>query len=97
MASLKVNRGRTLARSQALQILFQSEMRKVSVEDVLAGTAGGYGRIDLGSDAGERLRPRQERPRVDYRGVTGGNAPRRSGDGRPPRGMNDRERGRYDR
>lgn len=60
-------------------------------------TAGGYGRIDLGSDAGERLRPRQERPRVDYRGVTGGNAPRRSGDGRPPRGMNDRERGRYDR
>ncbi|MFR3452561.1 MAG: transcription antitermination protein NusB [Collinsella sp.] len=37
MASLKVNRGRTLARSQALQILFQSEMRKVSVEDVLAG------------------------------------------------------------
>lgn len=62
-----------------------------------SGTAGGYGRIDLGSDAGERLRPRQERPRVDYRGVTGGNAPRRSGDGRPPRGMNDRERGRYDR
>lgn len=61
------------------------------------GTAGGYGRIDLGPDAGERLRPRQERPRVDYRGVTGGNAPRRSGDGRPPRGMNDRERGRYDR
>lgn len=61
------------------------------------GTAGGYGRIDLGSDAGERLRPRQERPRVDYRGFTGGNAPRRSGDGRPPRGMNDRERGRYDR
>lgn len=61
------------------------------------GTAGGYGRIDLGSDAGERLRPRQERPRVDCRGVTGGNAPRRSGDGRPPRGMNDRERGRYDR
>lgn len=61
------------------------------------GTAGGYGRIDLGSDAGERLRPRQERPRVDYRGVTGGNAPCRSGDGRPPRGMNDRERGRYDR
>lgn len=61
------------------------------------GTAGGYGRIDLGSDAGERLRPRQECPRVDYRGVTGGNAPRRSGDGRPPRGMNDRERGRCDR
>ena len=61
------------------------------------GTAGGYGRIDLGSDAGERLRPRQERPRVDYRGVTGGNAPRRSGDERPSRGMNDRERGRYDR
>lgn len=61
------------------------------------GSAGGYGRIDLGSDAGERLRPRQERSRVDYRGVTGGNAPRRSGDGRPPRGMNDRERGRYDR
>lgn len=61
------------------------------------GTAGGYGRIDLGSDAGERLRPRQERPRVDYRGVTGGNVPRRSGDERPPRGMNDRERGRYDR
>ena len=60
-------------------------------------TRRGYGRIDLGSDAGERLRPRQERPRVDYRGVTGGNAPRRSGDGRPPRGMNDRERGRYDR
>ena len=61
------------------------------------GTAGGYGRIDLGSAAGERLRPRQERPRVDYRGVTGGNAPCRSGDERPSRGMNDRERGRYDR
>ncbi len=37
MASLKVNRGRTLARSQALQILFQAEMRGVSVDDVLVG------------------------------------------------------------
>lgn len=37
MASLKVNRGRTLARSQALQILFQSEMRNISVDDVLSG------------------------------------------------------------
>lgn len=37
MASLKVNRGRTLARSQALQILFQAEMRGTSVADVLAG------------------------------------------------------------
>lgn len=37
MASLKVNRGRTLARSQALQILFQAEMRGESVDDVLAG------------------------------------------------------------
>lgn len=35
--SLKVNRGRTLARSQALQILFQAEMRDVSVDAVLAG------------------------------------------------------------
>ncbi len=61
------------------------------------GPAGGYGRVDLGSDAGERLRPRRERPRVDYHGVTGGDAPRRSGDDRPPRGMRDRERGRYDR
>lgn len=37
MASLKVNRGRTLARSQALQILFQAEMRGEAVDDVLAG------------------------------------------------------------
>lgn len=37
MASLKVNRGRTLARSQALQLLFQSEMRGVSVDEVLHG------------------------------------------------------------
>lgn len=37
MASLKVNRGRTLARSQALQILFQAEVRGESVGDVLAG------------------------------------------------------------
>lgn len=37
MASLKVNRGRTLARSQALQILFQAEMRGVGVDDVLSG------------------------------------------------------------
>ena len=37
MASLKVNRGRTLARSQALQILFQAEVRGESVADVLAG------------------------------------------------------------
>lgn len=61
------------------------------------GSASGYGRVDLGSDAGERLRPRQGRPRVDYRGVTGGNAVRRSGDDRPRRGMNDWERGRHDR
>lgn len=37
MANLKVNRGRTLARSQALQILFQAEVRGESVDDVLAG------------------------------------------------------------
>ena len=37
MATLKVNRGRTLARSQALQILFQAEMRGRSVGDVLMG------------------------------------------------------------
>ena len=35
--SQKVNRGRTLARSQALQILFQAEARDVSVDDVLSG------------------------------------------------------------
>ena len=35
--SQKVNRGRTLARSQALQILFQAEARSISVDDVLAG------------------------------------------------------------
>lgn len=35
--SLKVNRGRTLARSQALQILFQAEMRGERVDTVLAG------------------------------------------------------------
>lgn len=61
------------------------------------GSVDGYGRVDLGSDAGERLRPRQGRPRVDYRGLTGGNAVRRSGDDRPTRGMNDWERGRHDR
>lgn len=35
--SQKVNRGRTLARSQALQILFQAEVRSVSVDEVLNG------------------------------------------------------------
>lgn len=35
--SLKVNRGRTLARSQALQILFQAEMLGQSVDEVLSG------------------------------------------------------------
>lgn len=35
--SLKVDRGRTLARSQALQLLFQAEALGVSVETVLAG------------------------------------------------------------
>ncbi|MDY2778107.1 MAG: transcription antitermination factor NusB [Collinsella sp.] len=35
--SSKVERGRTLARSQALQILFQAEVLDLSVDDVLAG------------------------------------------------------------
>ena len=35
--SLKVERGRTLARSQALQIIFQAEALDLSVVDVLAG------------------------------------------------------------
>ncbi|MDM8301316.1 transcription antitermination factor NusB [Collinsella tanakaei] len=35
--SLKVERGRTLARSQALQILFQAEALDESVDDVLTG------------------------------------------------------------
>lgn len=35
--SLKVERGRTLARSQALQIIFQAEALDLSVDDVLAG------------------------------------------------------------
>ncbi len=35
--SLKVERGRTLARSQALQLLFQAEIRHLSVDEVLAG------------------------------------------------------------
>lgn len=35
--SLKVERGRTLARSQALQLLFQAEMLHRSVDEVLAG------------------------------------------------------------
>lgn len=35
--SQKVNRGRTLARSQALQVLFQAEARDISVDEVLAG------------------------------------------------------------
>ena len=35
--SQKVNRGRTLARSQALQLLFQAEMLGVGVDEVLAG------------------------------------------------------------
>lgn len=35
--SLKVERGRTLARSQALQILFQAEALDLSVDTVLAG------------------------------------------------------------
>ena len=37
MPSLKVNRGRTLARSQALQILFQAEASGRTVDDVLSG------------------------------------------------------------
>lgn len=35
--SSKVERGRTLARSQALQIIFQAEALDLSVDDVLAG------------------------------------------------------------
>lgn len=35
--SLKVERGRTLARSQALQLLFQAEILGRTVDDVLAG------------------------------------------------------------
>ena len=35
--SLKVERGRTLARSQALQLLFQAEARRLSIDDVLSG------------------------------------------------------------
>ena len=35
--SLKVERGRTLARSQALQILFQAEARDLPVNDILEG------------------------------------------------------------
>lgn len=35
--SLKVERGRTLARSQALQLLFQAEILHRSVDEVLAG------------------------------------------------------------
>lgn len=37
MASLKVYRGRTLARSQALQLLFQAESLDLAVDEVLAG------------------------------------------------------------
>lgn len=33
----KVERGRTLARSQALQLLFQAEARRLSIDDVLSG------------------------------------------------------------
>lgn len=62
------------------------------------GGGRGYGRVDLGAGPGERLRPRQDRPRVDYRGVSGNDRPRRSGDVRSGRGMNDQGgRGRYDR
>ena len=35
--SSKVNRGRTLARSQALQILFQAEALDVPIDDVIEG------------------------------------------------------------
>ena len=35
--SLKVERGRTLARSQAMQLLFQAEARRLTVDEVLAG------------------------------------------------------------
>ncbi len=35
--SLKVERGRTLARSQALQLLFQAEITRRTVDEVLAG------------------------------------------------------------
>ena len=35
--SLKVDRGRTLARSQALQLLFQAEALGISVDEVLSG------------------------------------------------------------
>ena len=37
--SLYVNRGRTLARSQALQILFQAEALSRTVDEVLEGDA----------------------------------------------------------
>lgn len=37
--SLKVERGRTLARSQALQLLFQAEARDVPLDEVIHGDA----------------------------------------------------------
>ena len=61
------------------------------------GMGRGYGRIDLGGGAEDRLRPRRERPRVDYRGLTESGGPRRSGDGGRDGNANGRGGNRYDR
>lgn len=63
-----------------------------------SGSASGqpYERVNLQGDGSDRLRTSGVRTRVDYRGITGNDRPRRSGDSR--RGpSNSSRRDRYDR
>lgn len=61
------------------------------------GSGAGYGRIDLGGSAQDRLRPRGDRPRIDYGDVTSAPRPRRSGDTRRYDDGRSTGRSRYDR
>ena len=65
--------------------------------DARDALGGGYGRIDLGGGAQERLRPRDARPRVDYGDIAGSPRPRRSGDVRRDDMNRYSGRNRYDR
>lgn len=58
---------------------------------------GGYGRIDLGAGAQERLRPRGATPRVDYRDAGPSSASRRWTEGGIGRGGRQKGSDRYER
>lgn len=61
------------------------------------GRGSGYERIDLGGSAQDRLRPRGDRPRVDYGDVSPSPRPRRSGETRRYDDGRSTGRSRYDR